>query len=230
MSSAAVETANKGNAPANQAFRFMDLPVETRSNIYAKGERDYQGKRCQTQANASKLSVCKVLEDIPKAVLRSDNKGKLSCRSALPRVCRVVRQEFLSILYLSVDVEARVMNWDFGHIVTFFNQLQDAELRALPSLKSSSNRDITIKLHSMPAITTREMYHYQHHLNERIDRWLNRIEHPTKKGVHANISYARGTWATGDAHRWIAALKQKQNDITSDKKWNELNKIVAALR
>lgn len=198
-SSASDGVQSENEAPGN-CFRLLDLPPEVRNNIYYK-----------------------VLENYPKGFLRSDGRGRVACRSALPRISRLVRQEFLAILYLSADTECRIVNLDFSHVVTFFNQLRDAELKALPSGLSPSDRQMILKL-SIPGLLRPAL------LEPRLDRWLKRVQHPTKKGVNVNISYVaeppRRGWHMG-WHRW---LQTRREWLTGDKQKAELEKIIEALK
>ncbi|KAK5747486.1 hypothetical protein LTR17_000127 [Elasticomyces elasticus] len=96
----------------------------------------------------------------------------LACGSALNRVNKQVRHEFLTVGELVVDIHTSAPNFDFRHIVAFLNRLSDKEMQALPSLTVPVQRKVIVDL--QPSSTMRPMY---------LERWINRIEHPTKKGM-----------------------------------------------
>ena len=146
----------KGDTPKNY-FPFLDLPAELRNNIYEK--------------------VC---EAEPEAFLIKRGRGNLASRSALPRVCHQIRNEFNSILYLCAgELIASVTDFDFQHIVTFINRLSDMELRSLlPTTDVPSSREMSVELifEDSPDYSL-------------LERWVKRMQHPTKKGTNVAISY-----------------------------------------
>lgn len=159
------------------------------------------------------------------AFLRPGNHGRLDQRCALPKVCRLVRQEFLAVLYTSVDILTRVSNFNFAHIVTFFNRLQDSELNTLPLSVSRSDRRMLVSLEFPLNRGGVRTFHAR--LEAHLNRWLNRLEHPTKKGVNVNVTYRCIDFRR--AHFGITLLNQKLEASKGDKRLNEMGKMIEAL-
>ena len=105
----------------------------------------------------------------------------LASSSALPEVSKQVRDEFLAQVFLTAPtIRVLVRNFDFSHIVTFFNRLSDSELRALPTTNLPTDRKMTIEI----TITNAIWYH-----TEGLFRGLRRLDHPTKKGTSVDVSH-----------------------------------------
>ncbi|KAK3648188.1 hypothetical protein LTR56_007600 [Elasticomyces elasticus] len=169
------------------------------------------------------------------AVLIHYARGRLISNSPLMGVNRQVRNEYTSVLYLSAPlITAHVRNFSFDNIVTFLNRLSDHELAALPSQQVPSERQILAKLHiDGPALV------------ERLDRWLNRCEHPTKKGTSITVSYVvhgdegegLPSWARRDMttvrgvyFTQLRALNRMERSKMNDGRvYEELKKITEAL-
>lgn len=142
-------------------FRFLDLPVELRDNIYQM-----------------------VLDAEPEAYLSKRFRGRLITRSALAWVNRGIRSEFLSTVYVYAgNINAVVKDFDFQHIVTFLNRLSDKEMRLL--VDGPSSRCLNIEL-SFSSTFTGNVESEAFHL---LDRWLRRLQHPTKKGTNVLTTY-----------------------------------------
>ena len=195
ISKPTVKRAKTKTSKTEKPFRLLDLAAELRDMIYA----------------------CIVETDTP-ARLDRRNRGKLIVISAMSQTSKQVRQEITSATYLYAPIIADVRNLDFRHIVTFFNKLSDLELRYLSGTTANKNpeRKITI-----------ELFFTQDYLKAAssglfLDRWLNRIEHPTKKGTKVDFSYS-----------------VVNDDVTSLRSWinyqpygrgSELGKIIKALK
>ena len=105
-------------------FRFMDLPAGRRINIHIK-----------------------IFDGLPEAYLSTRTRKHLACRSALPRVSRHFRNDFIPILYLySREIVSSVRDFNFGPVITFFNRLHDYEVKALLSVGTPSERKMTVAL------------------------------------------------------------------------------------
>ena len=189
-----VKRAKIKTSKTEKPFRLLNLPAELRDMIYA----------------------CIVETDTP-ARLDRRNKGKLIVISAMSQTSKQVRQEITSATYLYAPIVADVRNLDFRHIVTFFNKLSDLELRYLSGTTANNNpeRKITIELFFTQDYKVGSSGPF-------LDRWLNRIEHPTKKGTKVDFSYS-----------------VVNDDVTSLRSWvnyqpygrgAELGKIIKALR
>ncbi|KAK5740796.1 hypothetical protein LTR17_004386 [Elasticomyces elasticus] len=158
------------------------------------------------------------------AVLIHHARGRLISDSPLMRVNRQVRNEYTSVLYLTAPlITAHVRSWDFAHVVTFLNRLSDRELAALPSQQVPSERRILAKLHFDGPVLT-----------ERLDRWLNRREHPTKKGTSMVVSYVVHSAGGEGLSPWVMPglniVRMKHHKVDEGRAYEELQRIVAALR
>ena len=134
---------------------FLDLPPELRNAIYADAAQD-------TSVRLSRKSTHRTL----------------TTGSALARVNKQVRDEFLSVAMVTASIETTARDFDFRHIVTFLNRLDDAELKTLSSITIPSERRVIIGL----VLTEADTILY-------LGRWLNRAAHPTKKGTNLNYEY-----------------------------------------
>lgn len=141
-------------------FPFMRLPPELRDNVYEK-----------------------VFDDLPEDYLTSRTHGRLACRSALPRVNRKIRSEFLPILFLrSREVVALVENSEFAHIVTFLICLSIQELETFrPKAEAPPCRNFTIELHNEYGISALVF--------KSLLRWFFDINNLAKKGVDIPFEY-----------------------------------------
>ncbi|KAK5742853.1 hypothetical protein LTR17_003101 [Elasticomyces elasticus] len=200
------------HATTNDESPFLGLPPELRTLIYEFSVQESS------------------------AVLIHYARGRLISDSPLMRVNRQVRNEYTSMLYLTAPlIIAHIWSWDFAHIVTFLNRLSDRELAALPSKQVPSERQILAKLHfDGPALT------------ERLDRWLNRREHLTKKGTSVVVSYEVHSAGGEGLSPWVmpglnivryiyikqlmALNRMKHHKVNEGRAYEELQKIVAALR
>ena len=201
MAPAPFEVSDEEAAPANRPFPILDLPAELRNNVFAK-----------------------VIEDQPEAFLTSRTRYKLASRSSLPRVSRQIREEFLALLFVSADIVTDVCDFNFSHVITFFNRLRDAELKTLPTNEAISTRQITVRL-VLKASGFSMNY-------SRLLRWLNRIQHPTKKGANVNVSYVVQRWPYGGRPGWIHSTRKLKADAATlpvGRKKEEFEKIVEAL-
>jgi len=90
-------------------FRFLDLSAELRNNVYDK-----------------------IIEDSALLLRRSNANRNLASTSALVRVSRSLRSEFLPLALRATPViKTAVRDWDFGHVVKFMNALGTREFEKL---------------------------------------------------------------------------------------------------
>lgn len=93
----------------NIPFRFLDLAPELRSKVLSLAARR-DGR----------------------ATLKRYSRGILSSTDAIGLVSKQLREEYLGVLYQHAQVTlAYVVDFDFRHVVTYFNKLDAAEVRAL---------------------------------------------------------------------------------------------------
>lgn len=190
------------------SFPFLYLPAELRNTIYEK--------------------VC---EGQPQAYLISRAKGHLACRSALPRVSRQVRDEFLPVLYLcACELIASVKDFDFRHIVTFINRLSDTEMKAiLPTIDTPSLRLMTVEL------TFEHKLEYGNFLSPEyslLNRWVNRMAYSTKKGTNIAVSYTvikKSSKQSADLRAIIDGTVGQGLQDASARELEEKKKIVDAI-
>lgn len=98
------------------------------------------------------------------------------------RVNKQVAGEYLSMVYLTAtEIQAHVRDFNFAHIVTFFNKLSDHELSALPSVNVTSSRAINVHVHVTENCPANP---------EGLQRWLLRSENATKKGTRVEVGYS----------------------------------------
>lgn len=141
---------------------FLRLPAELRNHIYAL--------------------VCGGEDD--KAYLTFRSRGDLAhAGSGLARVSRQVRNEFLPVLSSSVPIiDAQVKDFDFAHIVTFFNRCTEPELRKLPTVDASEGSERIMRI--TVYVTDNAKYGLLS-----LRRWINRIGNPEKKGTDLKLEY-----------------------------------------
>jgi hypothetical protein len=90
-------------------FRFLDLSAELRNNIYDK-----------------------IIEESALVLRRSNVNRDLASTSALVRVSKNIRSEFLPLaLQTTPVIKTVVRDWDFGHVVRFLNSLEVHQLERL---------------------------------------------------------------------------------------------------
>lgn len=122
-----------------------------------------------------------VINDDPTAYIRHSNRGCLVNNSGLSNVNRQIRDEFTSLLHVSAtSIVAKVTNFDFSHIITFLNRLSEIDLETLPSTSHAANQKLIVRL----AVRSRVADH-----RSKLQRWLNRLDHPTKKGTAVTVEY-----------------------------------------
>lgn len=99
-----------GHRQSQLPFRFLDLPAELRTQVLALYARD-----------------------VGTALLNRTSRGQVSTGDAIGRANKQVREEYIGVLYEHARTTlAHVRNFDFRHVVTYFNKLNKAEVEALP--------------------------------------------------------------------------------------------------
>lgn len=165
---------------SDDSFRLLDLPPEIRNTIYTF-----------------------VMADEPQAYLTPRNRGKPFCKSGLARTNRQIQSEVTPLLHFAfTDVVAQVNNFDFGHVITYFNSLDRIDLKSLPTTtnEAQGGHSMTIEL----TFSKRRRSNFRETANLR--RWLNRMEHPTKQGADVDVQYKidlscfTGTFRTAKLH------------------------------
>ena len=152
---------------STQTFNFLGLPAELRNEIYTLV--------CQNEASTG----------IPSA----RTKGTLVSKSplALLHTSRQLRGECLSILTCAVPlITATVKNLDFGPLIAFFNRLDGVELHALPH---GPARQIADGRHERNLFVKLDCPEDPRYFRDRLQRWLNRLLRPEKKGTGLRVEY-----------------------------------------
>lgn len=104
-------------------FQFLALPAELRSRILELAARN-SGT----------------------GLLSRRSRGHLSSADAIALVNKQLREEYLGVLYgHAATVVAHVLDFDFRHVVTFYNKLNAGEVKALPA-----KRDATVEPKARP--------------------------------------------------------------------------------
>ncbi|KAK5675196.1 hypothetical protein LTS10_012272 [Elasticomyces elasticus] len=160
---------------------------------------------------------------------RSATRRALASSSTMPRVNKQIRDEFLATAMLMAEVHTTSVDFSFRHIVAFLNRLSEEELRALPTTKLPKQRKIIIHLH--PSIDSVEQPQY-------LERWLNRVQHPTKKGTDVVYEYRYSGPSLllqrfHGSYDFLRRLQMWESDIprwAPGRKKNEIRAIIAALR
>ena len=139
-------------------FRLLELPAELRNRIYEYIALEY---------------------DI---VLSPRANGRLATSSPLAKVSHQVREEYLGLLYVTAPtIRVPLTDWNFAHVIKFFNTLSQRELNALPTVGRPSSRCLHINVKMTSACGANP---------EELQRWLKRRQDPTKKGFNIDVSYS----------------------------------------
>lgn len=198
---------NSNNNDAIQPFRLMDLHAEMRDAIYAMA-----------------------IENQPEAYVTTRKKYPLSTRSSLPRVSMQVRKEFGCVAFACANFVADIRDFNFSAMITFFNRLRDQDVARLPKAKAPTERVITFRLRLCKPVCYPHYYgghdYRDSHLDSALWRWLNRLEHPTKKGAKISTAY--------EVIGCVNDLKARHLEIGTldppESRIHEFNKITQAIR
>lgn len=181
------------HAKPYQVFRFLDLPAELRTKILLLAASD----------NGTGL-------------LSRRSRGKLSSADGVGMVSKQLREEYLAALYgFAATILIEVLDFDFRHIVTFFNKLHAGEIRALPISPSEKPQSTSDEIEEGSGDSGEDSQDEQPEaeplpaamVNKRVfkvildmtptcsatphylERWLNRMEVKEKTGANAVIQY-----------------------------------------
>lgn len=165
---------NRAN-PSTKHFRFLELPGELRTNIYDLVLAD-SSVTLRRSARRRKKPTKRNDEDSPNW---QDN---IVVASPLTQVNKQICAEFFHAAAISADIRTTVVDFEFGHIITFLNRLTEGLLDKMKAGEEDKapKRNFTITLQ-----------HLDKHVEDdkTLRRWLNRMEVPEKKGTNIDFRY-----------------------------------------
>lgn len=187
---------------------LLDLPPELRNAVY----------EAVVASTSTHLS-------------RSTTKRNLASTSALPRVNKQIRDEFLSTMWLFADIHTSAVAFSFRHIVAFLNRLSEREIKELPTVNRPAQRKITIELISD---------FWEHGDRYFLDRWLNRVGDGTRRGTDVRYEYVgsplndtslveAGPWFAAHHGSWKRAMGCRLEGLGAGREREELQRIYDAL-
>lgn len=123
--------ADAPTATATQTpFPFLALPAELRTHILELAAADHGT-----------------------GLLKRTSRGVLGSEDPLSLASKQLREEYLAVLHGHASIIlAHVLDFDFRHVVTFFNKLSVSEVRALPDKKDKA--DVSRAVDSAPNTMT----------------------------------------------------------------------------
>lgn len=219
-------------------FRFLDLPAELRTAILALAAR-HSGT----------------------ALLKRNSRGVVSSVDSISLANKQIRGEYLGVLYgRAQNTLAYVLDFNFRHVVTYFNKLNKAEAEALPMPPAKT---IVTTRHptkyrpsrfgpSAPFHTAvRRGAQHPHPIVIRsrtitllldftakcdwqttyLLRWLDRLKAPNKTGVSTHVSYASPRWDR--TLKWPNSVvweEQVELAVVTPRQKEEVARIFAAAR
>lgn len=182
---------------------LLDLPAELRNSIYTI-----------------------ILEDHPTKLATPTL--TLASTSAMPRVDKQTRKEFLSVIQQeSASVTVNASDFDFQHAITMFNRLSNKSNMTLrhsaPMMPSC--KEIRVELSFSDDV----------HLTLRADslcRWMTRLEHSDIHGNKISISYKVHEDTKIDVIGMYAWQKLARENVCmqESRSKEELRRIMAALK
>lgn len=134
----------------------------------------------------------------------------------------------MSVLCLEAgSIVAEVVNFDFRHLVTFYNRLSEREHKHLLGMsQGQEKRHIVVRL----AFT----YGYSEYTAEDLlKRWVKRVAHPNKQGTEVYCSYEvakphHGFGTNGmQGWRYIRQLQHGSIAMKEGVQKEELDKVLA---
>ncbi|KAI7279205.1 hypothetical protein KC345_g5467 [Hortaea werneckii] len=135
---------------------FLDLPLELRDIIYLMLLRERSPLRLSTW------------------------RKPLLTTSALVRVNKQVRSEYLNTASLYGNIKTNVRDFNFHHIISFLNRVPEPKTPSFSADHAPKSRTISIYFLS-GAKWNEGLPHLR--------RWYNRLNHPTKHGFNAGFQY-----------------------------------------
>jgi hypothetical protein len=188
--------------PVYEPFPLLELPREIRDHIYG------------------------FVAEYSTGTLDRRARGNLITSAPLARTNKQLRDEFMSVLHTDLQtIVAKVSDFDFRHLVTFFNRLSDREHRILLGVvHSSGRRNMVIRM----GMSERDSSYPD---SSYLMRWVKRAGHPTKKGANVECSYEASPATI--SHRagalWLNNLYPREKNMPAGATKSELAKIWLAV-
>lgn len=97
------------------------------------------------------------------------------------------RVEFSSVLMTHVPtIQTTVRNYNFGHIITYINRLSENELKKITADSSSTDSGLAKRTVDLNLVFEWPLSSGNH---QHLQLWVNRMDHPTKKGTNVDFQY-----------------------------------------
>lgn len=220
-------TAPTAKSKKGPVFRLLDLPTEVLQyyldTTHEKGE----------PARLHRLS-----------------KGNLSSTNPMSQLKKHDRSEYLASLLRTLRsgtmVEAHVLDFDFRHVVTFYNSLDESQLHGFPAKEAALPKETAASRLLRERSTVGGEGKMKIVLDfsrgcawtfDAVEAWMRRINHPTKKGSKVKVEYevrsrrVLGQWI--GRSNWLSLAKgivdSPELDGQGDDGLVELRKIVEAV-
>lgn len=166
---------------------FLQLPAELHNEIYA---HVCGGKR-------------------EKAFLKAHNRGNLVYKSPLALLNKQIRREALPIVYMAVPrIEVRVKDFNFAHVVAFFNKCDDRELQTLPGTGTASGTQRKV-------MVTVEITDSTPNCMDGLRCWVKRAAQPEKQGSTVSMQYQMAAGPNVETFCVFNAIAKMKN-VTED--------------
>lgn len=156
------------------SFRFLDLPTELRAHILSFAAQNGT------------------------ALLKRSSRGHISTADPIALASKQLRFEYLDVLPSHAQTTlVHVRDFDFRHLVAYFNRLTKAEKAALPTTTTATkaapkqHRTLRVLLELTANLNWWDCY---------LARWLKRRRAARKTGADAEVEY--GVLLLEDADLW----------------------------
>ncbi len=228
--SAGLEVPTASSQASQKASRFLSLPREVSwtARISPLTLRGFCLRHTLIHPFKLRDHIYSFVARDLTATLYTRGRGNLTCPAAITLVNKQIRSEVMSVLCLEAgSIVAEVVNFDFRHLVTFYNRLSEREHKHLLGMsQGQEKRHIVVRL----AFT----YGYSEYTAEDLlKRWVKRVAHPNKQGTEVYCSYEvakphHGFGTNGmQGWRYIRQLQHGSIAMKEGVQKEELDKVLA---